>query len=83
MCGQPVAHPNTITKLYTQSTSYNYLQILSILKYKNITLIQDLFQCAIYHYDFSIILKDTKLFALQPFTMATHLTVARIVQVVQ
>jgi hypothetical protein len=83
MCGRPVAHPNAITKLYTQSTSYNYLQILNILKYKNITLIQDLFQCAIYHYDFSIMLKDTKLFALQPFTMATYLTGARIVQLVQ
>lgn len=80
MC--PVAHPNTITKLYTQSTNYNYLQILNILNYKNITLIQDLFQCATEHYDLSIVVKDTKLFARQLFTMATHLTVARIAQLV-
>jgi len=52
------------------------------IRYKDITLIQDLFQCAIYHYDFSIMVKDTKLFAFQPFTMATHLTGARIAHLV-
>jgi hypothetical protein len=82
MCGWPVAHPNTITTLYTYSTSYNYLQILNIPKYKNISLIKDLFESAMYHYDFSIVLKNTKLFALQPFTMATHWTGATIVQLV-